>query len=181
MNTRRFESRKRDHIRLALNPKNQATGQSGLDQVHLFHEALPEMDLGDVRLTSEFFGVTSPSPFFLSSMTAGHKDGEKMNTILARAAAHRGWPMGVGSQRRELSDPRAGREWKRLRKLAPKTLFFSNIGIAQAILHPAKDVLRLMESLDARALIVHLNALQEALQPEGTPQFRGGLRAIEVD
>lgn len=88
--------------------------------------------------------------------------------------------MGVGSQRRELTDPKAGKEWARLRKLAPKALFFSNVGIAQVITHSPAAILGLVENLEAVAIIVHLNALQESIQPEGNPQFKGGLQALEL-
>ncbi len=180
MNTRNFESRKRDHLRLALDPRHQASGQSGFDTVHLIHEALPEMDFVNVDVSSEFFGQASATPLFISSMTAGHKSGEGVNAVLAEAASQRRWPMGVGSQRRELSDSGAGQEWKRLRKRAPHAVFFGNVGLAQVITHSPDKLLKLTENLGAVALIVHLNALQEAIQPEGTPEFQGGFSALEA-
>lgn len=179
MNTEHFESRKADHLRLALDPAMEASGQSGFDRVRLEHEALPEMDFSDVRLATSFFGFEAASPCFISSMTAGHANGEALNLTLARVASARRWPMGLGSQRRELTDPGARNEWTRLRRLAPNGFFLSNIGLSQLIAHSPDDVLAIVESLEAGALIVHTNPLQESLQPEGTPQFKGGLKALE--
>lgn len=179
MNTERFESRKADHIRLALEPAMEATGGNGFDRVHLLHEALPELDLSEVKLETKFWKFKAASPLFLSSMTAGHHKGEALNLTLARAAAHRRWPMGVGSQRRELTDPNAKAEWSRLRKSAPNAFLLGNLGLAQLITTPVAKVLGLIDALEAGALFIHANAMQEALQPEGTPQFKGGLKALE--
>ena len=154
-------------------------GASGLETIHLHHEAFPELNFSDVSLAESFFGQNAESPLFISSMTAGHKKGEGLNLILARAASSRRWPMGVGSQRRELSDSGARTEWKKIRKTAPNAVFFSNIGLTQLISNKPEDVLRLVENLEATALIVHTNPLQEVIQPEGTPEFAGGFAALE--
>lgn len=111
-------------------------------------------------------------------MTAGHKEGVGINQTLAEAAQIRGWPMGVGSQRRELLDTKASDEWKRIRKRAPNVMFMSNIGITQVISTPIKHIRKLIDHLEAQALIVHLNPLQEALQQEGTPLFKGSWDAL---
>lgn len=177
MNT--FETRKADHLRLALDPAMEALGQSGLERVHLLHEALPELDFEEVTLDSPFWEYHAASPCFVSSMTAGHHKGEALNLTLARVSAARRWPMGLGSQRKELTDPSAKEEWKRLRAAAPKAQLFSNLGLSQLIQTPVDKVLALVDALEAAALIIHTNPMQEALQPEGTPQFKGGLLALE--
>lgn len=179
MNTEHFERRKADHLRLALEPEMEAAGESGFDRIHLEHEALPELDFSDVSLETEFFGYKAASPCFISSMTAGHANGEALNLTLARIASSRRWPMGLGSQRRELTDPSARQEWKRLRRLAPNGFFLSNLGLSQLITSPLAKVLELVDALEAGALIIHTNPMQECLQPEGTPQFRGGWKALE--
>jgi isopentenyl-diphosphate Delta-isomerase len=178
MQTKQFESRKADHLRLSLDPKMEALGGSGFSQIHLIHEALPNLNLSEISLETKFWGEKA-SPLFISSMTAGHHQGEAINITLAKVAAKKRWPMGVGSQRRELSDPKAKEEWKRVRKLAPKALLMGNLGLAQLIQTPLKNVLELANSLEASALFIHANALQEAIQPEGTPNFKGGLKALE--
>lgn len=177
-----FESRKSDHIRASMDPAVQAGG-AGFDEINFVHEALPDLNFDEVSIQSQIFRATKfstnlSSPFFISSMTAGHKGSLKLNEMLATAAQAKGWAMGVGSQRRELGDPTAQDEWRRVRKRAPSAVLFGNIGISQLIESGPANVLTLIEALQAKAMIVHLNPLQEALQPEGTPRFRGGLQAI---
>lgn len=179
MNTRDFESRKEDHIRLSMEAKNQTAGQSGLEQIHLMHDAIPELNLEEISLKTNFWKQSAASPLFLSSMTAGHHKGEALNLTLAKVAGKKHWPMGVGSQRRELEDAEAAKEWKRLRKDAPDTIFFSNLGLTQLIEVGAEEALKLVENLESIALIIHTNPLQEAIQEEGTPHFTGGLKALE--
>lgn len=178
-NKQQFEDRKTDHIHLAMSLDNQTLGRSGLENVRLDHEALPELDLDEISLTSKYLGKTLQTPFYINSMTAGHKDAIPLNAMMAKLCQERGWMMGVGSQRRQLEEPKFQNEWKLLRKAAPKAVIIGNIGIAQLIQASIEDIERLVDSVEAQALFVHLNALQECIQPEGTPQFRGGKRAIE--
>ncbi len=175
-----FESRKRDHIELSLSAANQAEGQSGLNRVELIHEALPELDFDQVQITSHALKVKTKTPFLISSMTAGHGESGTLNSLLAKAAEAQGWRMGVGSQRRELSDRKAAQEWKQIRKAAPQVVLLGNLGLAQLIRTKIEDVERLVDSLEASAMIIHLNALQECMQPEGTPNFKGGAKALEA-
>lgn len=177
--TKQFESRKVDHIRLSLDEKNQATGASGLENIQLIHEALPDLDFSQIRLAVKSLGKKMSTPFLVSSMTAGHSDSVNLNQRLAGACAEKGWRMGVGSQRRELGDLTAAREWREIRKASPKVVLLGNLGIAQLIRTKIDAVERLVEALQAEGMIIHLNALQECLQPEGTPNFRGGLKALE--
>jgi isopentenyl-diphosphate delta-isomerase len=178
-----FESRKQDHIRIALDPRSQAEGFSGLDQVQLIHEALPNMNFKEVDTSTSFFSRGTyrqlSAPFFISSMTAGHELAPEINSRLALLSAEKQILMGVGSQRRELADLEACREWAAVRQQAPKALLLGNLGIAQIIRTPVDRIQALMETLEAEALFIHLNPLQECLQPEGTPEFRGGYGAIE--
>ena len=178
MDLKGFEARKRDHLRLALDETNQAAGGNGLDRIRLAHRALPEINFADVRIDTDFFGKSAASPCFISSMTMGHGEGEALNARLASVAAAKDWPMGVGSQRRELTDADSAAEAKRLRKAAPAATLFSNIGLAQLISAKPGEIARIVENLGAVALFVHCNSLQEAIQPEGTPNFAGGIRAL---
>ena len=173
-----FESRKKDHMRLALDPQVQANF-NGLDQIELIHEALPEINFKDVDISASFQKHKLNSPIFISSMTAGHQSGENFNQALATLSSNRQILMGVGSQRRQLGDPSARKEWQDLRKKAPKALLLGNLGLAQLIQTPLDSVKELINSLEALGLFIHLNPLQEALQPEGTPDFAGGLQKIE--
>jgi isopentenyl-diphosphate delta-isomerase len=178
-NLAQFEQRKKDHIRIALDPQSQARGLTGLDNVRLTHEALPELNFSEIQISTSFLDQTLNSPIFISSMTAGHKDALHLNLSLARAAEARGWAMGVGSQRKELMLEEASREWKQVRAEAPLAVLFGNLGLAQVIRSPVSEIQRLIDNLGASALFVHLNSLQEVLQKEGTPDFHGGLAALE--
>jgi isopentenyl-diphosphate delta-isomerase len=187
MDTGQFEGRKREHLRHALDPAHQAVGWSGLGELRLAHEALPDLDLEEVRLESTRFGRPSPVPFYVAGMTAGHADAPELNRLLAVACQERGWAMGVGSQRRELEAAEGGSidQWSALRREAPRVVLFANLGISQLIAACARGgeawtaVRELVDSLEAQALFVHANALQEALQPEGTPRFKGAIPALE--
>lgn len=173
-----FEGRKRDHIDLALQDAHEAFGLSGFDSIQLQHEALPDLNFQDVSISTKRLGIDVNTPFFVSSMTAGHAASVDLNSRLARAGADRGWWMGVGSQRRELFDAEARKEWLQVRAQAPQVRLMANLGIAQVIQTPVAKVQELVDVLEATAMIVHLNALQECLQLEGTPSFRGGLNKI---
>lgn len=177
--SKQFEIRKQDHVRIALSSEVQTPHLSQMDRIRLIHEALPEINFSDVNLKTDVFGIPVFSPVFVSSMTAGHEQGREINIHLAKACEAQGWMMGVGSQRRELFDPEAAGEWKIIRKQAPEAVFFGNIGITQLITSPIDHIQRLIDNLEAEGLFVHTNPLQECLQPEGTPHFRGGLAALE--
>lgn len=180
MDIRQFETRKQEHIVHALSPANEARGLSGLESVRLIHDALPELDFSDVLLESDRFGRPSKTPFYIAGMTAGHPDAAEINLRLARACALRGWAMGVGSQRRELVQSSADRApWEAIRQVAPQLELFANLGLSQVISTPIDSVRRVIDSIRASALVVHANALQEALQPEGTPSFAGAVSALK--
>lgn len=173
-----FEKRKQDHIELALMQANQAHELNTFDSVTLIHEALPDLDFDEISISAERFGCEVTNPFMVSSMTAGHRDAPNINRHLIRACAHSGWAMGVGSQRRELTDDKAAFEWQPLRRDYPDVCLFSNLGIAQLISTPLAKIQRLTDVLQADALIIHCNPLQECIQPEGTPSFKGCWNAL---
>lgn len=175
-----FEQRKRDHIALALMPANQCSELNPFDQMQLVHEALPDLDFADVSIQSMRFGKAVDTPFLVSSMTAGHSQSVHINQRLIEACAQTGWAMGVGSQRRELTDKLAALEWESLRREFPDVSLFSNLGIAQLINTPVSAVQGLIDALRAEALIIHCNPLQECMQPEGTTQFKGSWQALET-
>lgn len=178
-NIHAFEQRKRDHITYALDDQNQTKHLSHFDKVQLLHDALPEINFDDVDIHTESLGIMLTAPFFISSMTAGHHGATNINAVLANVAARKGYLMGVGSQRRELYDHSAASEWKTIRKQAPGVRLLANIGLSQIIKCETDDVKRLCDNLEAEAIFVHCNALQEVIQPEGTPNFKGGIKAIK--
>lgn len=178
-----FEKRKVDHIRLSLDEKSQARG-TGLEDIELIHEALPSFNLSEVSLNCVFKTLQGEiplsSPIFISSMTAGHPGALKINKTLAALSEKRQILIGVGSQRRQLEDETTWGEWQGLRAEYPRALFLGNIGIRELIVTPMDRILNLINSIQAVGFIVHLNPLQEALQPEGQPQFAGALQALEA-
>lgn len=176
---KQFVSRKAQHIELALSARNQADGLNGLDSITLIHEALPDLNFDKINIATQILGHPLKTPFYIASMTAGHHQSHHLNTLFVLASEMRGWAMGVGSQRRELLEPTHQEIWRDLRKIAPKAILFGNLGLAQAIQTPTSDIERLVDNLEAQAMIIHLNALQECLQPEGTPYFKGGLATLE--
>lgn len=173
-----FERRKEDHIALALQDKHQALEKNPFDSINLVHEALPDLNFEDLSLFGFRFGKKS-KPFLVSSMTAGHAKAPLINQHLMEACSLSGWAMGVGSQRRELFDKEAAFEWQPLRAAFPKVSLYSNLGIAQVLHLSIDDIKRITDSLQAEALIIHCNPLQEVIQPEGTPQFKGCWVALE--
>lgn len=179
INYNEFEQRKQDHIELALMPSNQASELNVLDKLTLIHEALPDVNFDDIQISGQRFGQATPKPFFISSMTAGHREAININRNLIEACAQSGWAMGVGSQRRELTDCQAVLEWQLLRRDFPQVSLFSNLGIAQLIASSISQIQRLTDGLEAQALIIHCNPLQEVIQPEGTPRFKGCWQALE--
>jgi isopentenyl-diphosphate delta-isomerase len=191
MDISQFESRKRDHIRLSLDSSNQALGMTGLEDVRLMHEALPELDWDEVSIASPCLGQDLATPFFVSGMTAGHGEATDLNLLLAKVCERRGWAMGVGSQRRELEALLSGKpeaheeakrldQWESMRENHPNLFLVGNIGLAQLIRSKPADIEKLVKAGRANAFAVHLNVMQEVIQPEGTPQFKGGLTALEA-
>ncbi|MBE8163080.1 MAG: type 2 isopentenyl-diphosphate Delta-isomerase [Bdellovibrionaceae bacterium] len=184
MDISQFENRKEDHIRLALDEANQARVDfNQWKQVDLLHEALVDLDFSEVSLSSTILNRTEKTPFFISSMTAGHGSSLAINLALAKACVKKSWFMGVGSQRKELSDnsleKASIKEWELVRAQVPEVQLLANIGISQLISNPIEKIKALITSTNARALIVHLNSLQEVLQVEGTPEFKNSAKAIE--
>ena len=173
-----FEQRKQDHIQLALLASSQADESSVFDELSFWHEALPDLDFKDIDLSTQRFGKKVAKPFMVSSMTAGHQAAVDINAHLLEAAQQMNWAMGVGSQRRELTDPNESQVWQALRKRFPNVSLYSNLGIAQLISSNLDAIYRLTSALDAQALIIHCNPLQEAIQMEGTPEFKGCWQAL---
>lgn len=179
-NLTQFEQRKKDHIALALDPAHQAESMYQFDRYTFQHEAIPDCDFDDLTINVETPWPHWNTPFFVSSMTAGHEHAERINYHLMAACEQKSWAMGVGSQRRELFDPHAAQEWMKLRKSFPNTVMMSNLGLAQLIQTPIAQLQKLVDGLNASIFIVHCNPLQEVIQPEGTPHFKGAWDALSM-
>lgn len=171
--------RKSDHLRITLDQDVQSRAPHGLDAYQFAHTALPEIDLAEVDLATAFLGHPLNAPLLISSMTGGANDTAQVNQRLAETAQALGIAMGVGSQRAMLEFPESTYTFQ-VRKYAPDILLFSNIGAVQFNYGLTIDQCRhLVSSIEANALILHLNPLQEALQPEGDTNFANLLPHIE--
>lgn len=168
-----IESRKADHIRINLEEDVRSTLTTGLENYRFIHQALPEINLDDVDLSQELFGRQVRAPILISSMTGGTPEAGRINRTLAEAAQQAGIVMGVGSQRAALEKPEMA-ETFRIRQYAPDILLLANLGAVQLNYGYTVDhCRRAVEMIEADALILHLNALQEAVQPEGDTRFAG--------
>jgi isopentenyl-diphosphate delta-isomerase len=174
------QRRKGDHIRINLDEDVQSKGiTSGLERYRLIHQALPELDLADVDTGTTFLGRRLQAPILISSMTGGIERGREINLRLARAAQALGCAMGVGSQRAAIEDPALANLF-RVREVAPDVLLLANLGAVQLNYgYGVEQCRRAVEMIEADALILHLNPLQETLQPEGNVNFAGLLSRIE--
>jgi isopentenyl-diphosphate delta-isomerase len=183
LNLSQFETRKQSHLEIALRPEVQAAESSALAALVLEHDALPEFDFADVNLSTPFLKGKSrrdlATPFFVCGMTAGHASAARRAFRVAAACASRGWIFGVGSQRRELDSSRPLIDaWSGLKSASPNLVVLGNLGLAQAISASTSAVQALARNAEADAFCIHLNALQETMQPEGTPEFTGGVAAL---
>jgi isopentenyl-diphosphate delta-isomerase len=178
----RTSSRKQEHVELTLNRDVSFQRKSaGFERWEFQHNALPELDFSDVDPTTTFLGKRLSLPLIISSMTGGYGDATRINRLLAEVCAEKHLAMGVGSQRQALEETKYHRSFSVVREVAPDVPVFGNIGAAEvAKLVDASNIKRLADLIRADAFAVHLNPLQELLQPEGNPEFRGVLRGIEL-
>jgi isopentenyl-diphosphate delta-isomerase len=168
------EQRKLEHIRINLQEDVLSKGISnGFGAYRFEHRALPEIDLADVSTQCDVFGRVLGAPLLVSSMTGGVPQALEINQNLARAAQALHLAMGLGSQRVALEKPDA-EVYFRVRDLAPDILLFANLGAIQLNNgYGVEECLRAVNMVGADALFLHLNSLQEALQPEGNTNFAG--------
>jgi isopentenyl-diphosphate delta-isomerase len=172
-------SRKNDHLRINLEEDVRSSLTTGFEKYHFVHQALPEVDLEDVRLEQVLFGRTVRGPILISSMTGGSEQAGLLNRRLAEAAQETGIALGLGSMRAALENPQQAVTFQ-VRKWAPDVLLLANLGAVQLNYGVSvDDCRRLVELAEVDGLILHLNPLQEALQPEGDTRFGGLLSKIE--
>jgi isopentenyl-diphosphate delta-isomerase len=171
--------RKAEHLQIAIS-RNVAFKRlsAGFEAYRFVHQALPELDPAQIDLSLELFGKRLSAPIVISPMIGGIPEAQTLNQALAEAAQQLGLAMGVGSQRCAIEDPRCERFYQ-LRTVAPDILLFANLGAVQLNYgYGIEQCRRAVEMAGADALVLHLNPLQEALQPEGNCNFRGLLPKI---
>ena len=174
-----ISSRKDDHIRINLKNDVESGIPTGLSQYQFIHNALPELDLQSINLSQIFLGKKIKVPILISSMTGGTKQAKLINERLAKTAQHFGLIMGVGSQRAAIENEGLADTFN-IRQFAPEIMLFANLGAIQLNYGYGIDQVRkAVDMINADALILHLNPLQEAIQPHGDTNFSGLLNKLE--
>jgi isopentenyl-diphosphate delta-isomerase len=171
--------RKRDHIDIVISGAARHSAPAGFDQIHFMHNALPEVDYAAIDLSTSFLGKPLRLPFLASSMTGGPDVSERINRAIAEAAQAMGFAMGVGSQRISLTTSDQHGLGPELRRIAPDIPIYGNLGAVQLVHGMGlEDARRAVDMLEADALILHLNPLQEAVQEGGDRNWLGVEAAI---
>lgn len=175
-----IEKRKADHIKINLEKDVHSALTTGLEKYHFIHEALPELNLDDIDTGLTLFGKQLDAPILISSMTGGTPQAGTINRRLAEAAQSTRTAMGVGSQRAALEDAKQAKTFQ-VRKYAPDILLFANLGAVQLNYGYTIDhCRRAVDMIEADALYLHLNPLQEAVQHGGDTNFKGLAKKIEA-
>lgn len=174
------ENRKAEHLRICLTEDVQAKKvTTGFDDVHLLHKALPKFSLDDVDLSIPFLGKKLKVPIIIEAMTGGTAEAVKINGNLAEAAEFFGLAMGVGSQRVAIETPRLEKTFKVAREKGPNVFLIANIGLPQILNEGGLKVAqKAIQMIDADALAIHLNILQESIQHEGDTRFNRVLEKL---
>jgi isopentenyl-diphosphate delta-isomerase len=173
-------ARKADHIRINLDEDVRSGLTTGLERYRFVHQALPELNLAEIDTHVTWFGKTLAAPLLISSMTGGTESAAAINHTLAAAAQAAGIAMGLGSQRAAVENPALASTFQ-VRDVAPDILLFANLGAVQFNYgYGVEHCRRAVDMIQADALVLHLNALQEAVQPEGDANFAGLLKKIEA-
>ena len=165
--------RKIEHIEICLEEEVQCQRSTMFEDIEFIHNALPEINKDRIDLSTNFFGLRAAAPLVIAAMTGGHPQTKNINQRLASAAEELGIPIGVGSQRAALEDPSLADTFTIVRETAPSVPVIANIGATHV--DAAPDAVSMIE---ADILAVHLNPLQEAIQPEGDCNSEGALESI---
>ncbi len=175
-----IKQRKKDGIDIPLQKNVQAkTTSTYLEYVKLVHNALPELDYDDIDTSTKFLDKKFAAPIIIDSMTGGTDEATVINGRLGELAEKYGFGMGLGSQRAGLKSEELAATYSIARKNAPNAFLIANIGGAQLAKGLTIDEARkIVKMIKANALVVHLNPLQELVQPEGEPRYRGVLGKI---
>lgn len=175
------EKRKSEHIRISLNEdvKAQKT-TTGFEDMKFVHDSLPEINRGSIHLNTQVFNHDFHAPILVGAMTGGTLEAKKINSHIADSVEELGLGMGVGSQRAAIEKPILEPTYGIVRKRAPNAFLIANIGAPQIVQgYGIQEVEKAVEIIEADALAIHLNPLQEAIQPEGEAKYEDVLRGIE--
>ena len=167
-----INNRKQDHLRICVEEDVEA-GETGLKEVRLAHHPLPELDFSQIKTDTRFLGKKLKFPLIIEAMTGGTPEGGKINKDLASVAQKYGIGFGVGSQRAAIDDLKLSATFQ-VRDVAPDILLIANLGAVQFNYgYGLAECQKAVDMIDADALAIHLNPLQEVIQPEGNTNFSG--------
>lgn len=178
--TDRIKERKAEHVEICLEKDVEAQSIStGFEEVHLIHKALPGISRDDIDLSTAVFGHEFGAPLIVEGMTGGTEKALRINAAIARAVEELGLGMGVGSQRVAIENPHLKHTFAVARKEAPTAFLVANLGYSQFVKgYGLEEARKAVEMVGADALAIHLNPLQEAVQPEGETDCRRILEKI---
>lgn len=174
-----IEDRKKDHLKIVLSEDVEFKKSNWLEYVEPVHSALPEIDFNSINCEAKFLGKMFSAPIVIESMTGGTKWSEKINARLAKIAEHAKIPMGVGSQRVAIERPELAYTFSITREVAPHAFLMANLGAAQVIRGSVEYAWKAIKMIEADALIIHTNPLQELIQPFGDTHFSGLLNCLK--
>jgi isopentenyl-diphosphate delta-isomerase len=174
----KIDERKDAHLDICRDKEVQYAQMAGFEDVHLVHNALPELDLKKINCDVEFLGKKLLAPIMISGMTGGTERGHEINKKLAAAAQEKKVALGLGSARPMMQDAQKSKYYM-VRDDAPDVAIIANIGAVQLKEYDVDKIEAMVKKIDADALAVHLNALQEAIQPEGQTDFEGVYAQME--
>ncbi|RLE50569.1 MAG: type 2 isopentenyl-diphosphate Delta-isomerase [Candidatus Methanomethylicota archaeon] len=172
--------RKAEHLEIVVSEDVDFKVSTGFDDVFFIHNALPQCQLEEISPEVSVFGKRLSAPIIIASMTGGHPASYQINAQLAQLAEELQIGFSLGSQRAALEDPRLEYTYRVAREKAPTTLVLGNIGISQLRENPVEVAEKLIEMVDADALAIHLNPLQEVLQLEGEAKCLNALELIRL-
>ncbi|NNG26735.1 MAG: type 2 isopentenyl-diphosphate Delta-isomerase [Ignavibacteriaceae bacterium] len=172
--------RKKEHLDLCLTDKVAFKNKSaGFEYYDFYHNAITEVEIDKINFNTDFLRKKINYPFLISCMTGGTVKAKSINAELAIAAQELNIPIGVGSQRQAVEDKKHINSYKIIRKNAPSVPVLANIGAAEVVKYKSLAPYRIMiDMVEADALVIHINSLQELIQPEGEPNFKGLLKRI---
>ncbi|MEM1946103.1 MAG: type 2 isopentenyl-diphosphate Delta-isomerase [Candidatus Caldarchaeum sp.] len=173
-----IQSRKSDHIKITLERDVSFKKTTWLEYVELVHQAAPEIDPEDLQTEAFFLGRRFSHPFTIESMTGGTAEAEKINGNLGEAAAVFNIPVGVGSQRAGIVRPETAYSFRVARDRGPNAFIIANIGAAQLVENGVEMAFKAVKMVDADALNIHLNPLQELVQPDGRARFKNLFKKV---
>jgi isopentenyl-diphosphate delta-isomerase len=179
-----IKQRKTEHVNISLQNDISAPQAATWADIRLVHRALPEVDLDEIDLSVDFLGAQLRHPLWISSLTGGHPDVAAINERLGKVAEEYGLAMGIGSQRAALVTETLEETYRIARANAPTAFLVANIGAPQLVeqkertAFTAEEARQAVQMIDANALAIHLNYLQEASQPEGDGRAKGALAAV---